>query len=384
MWSVHTKTSQQIPLRLFASLERMARLVDISYCVGTTGINKPFICANRCRDFPTLELVKTWNTGMLMSDSCGYIAVDHGPNKAIIVAFRGTYSITNTVVDLATVPQDYTPYPVPDNGDDGQARKYQCQNCVVHSGFFSSWKNARRFVVPHLKHLREKYPSHKIHLVGHSLGGAVAALAAVELKVGLDWDNILVTTFGEPRVGNQGVADFFNQVFGLNDTAADASGPEDWIFRRVTHTNDPVPLLPPSQWGYRAHSGEIYISKLELYPDLSDVRACLGANDPTCIAGDEESEIKKNVLAKLVQQAKNGDDEDKNHNYDTYAPNSAEIWVLRNSHKLRAISLGVPTLWELFFAHRDYFWRLGLCVPGGNFGDWDKHHYYLEDRSDEL
>jgi hypothetical protein len=23
-------------------------------------------------------------------------------------------------------------------------------------------------------------------------------------------------------------------------------------------------------------------------------------------------------------------------------------------------------LWELFFAHRDYFWRLGLCVPGGD------------------
>jgi hypothetical protein len=27
----------------------------------------------------------------------------------------------------------------------------------------------------------------------------------------------------------------------------------------------------------------------------------------------------------------------------------------------------VPTrfkFWQLFFAHRDYFWRLGLCLPG--------------------
>jgi triacylglycerol lipase len=23
-------------------------------------------------------------------------------------------------------------------------------------------------------------------------------------------------------------------------------------------------------------------------------------------------------------------------------------------------------LWELFYAHRDYFWRIGLCVPGGD------------------
>jgi hypothetical protein len=32
-------------------------------------------------------------------------------------------------------------------------------------------------------------------------------------------------------------------------------------------------------------------------------------------------------------------------------------------------------LWQLFFAHRDYFWRLGLCVPGGDPTDWWRERY---------
>lgn len=42
---------------LFDTLEELARLVDISYCVGTTGVQKPFQCLSRCAEFPDLELV---------------------------------------------------------------------------------------------------------------------------------------------------------------------------------------------------------------------------------------------------------------------------------------------------------------------------------------
>jgi len=65
-------TQQQHPLgrpangtlisqQLFWELEELARIVDISYCVGTAGlgIQKPFQCASRCgdKDFETFELV---------------------------------------------------------------------------------------------------------------------------------------------------------------------------------------------------------------------------------------------------------------------------------------------------------------------------------------
>jgi triacylglycerol lipase len=42
---------------LFNSLEELSRLVDISYCVGTSGVQQPFQCLSRCVEFPDLELV---------------------------------------------------------------------------------------------------------------------------------------------------------------------------------------------------------------------------------------------------------------------------------------------------------------------------------------
>jgi hypothetical protein len=43
--------------QLFAELEEFARLVDIAYCVGVTGIQAPFECASRCDEFPGYQLV---------------------------------------------------------------------------------------------------------------------------------------------------------------------------------------------------------------------------------------------------------------------------------------------------------------------------------------
>lgn len=210
-----------ISTALFEDLERLSRIVDISYCVGNTGVHKPFDCLFRCVEFPELSLVSTWSTGVLLGDSCGYIAVDQrgsrlpvagakGPGDgddvsslgrgALIVPFRGTYSITNTIVDLSTVPQPYIPYPSADDGNDGP--RHECVNCTVHTGFFLSWRSARRVVLPKLRALKAQHPSLPVHLVGHSLGGAVACLAALELRLLLGWDDVLVTTFGEPRAGN--------------------------------------------------------------------------------------------------------------------------------------------------------------------------------------
>ncbi|KAG9801131.1 extracellular lipase, partial [Aureobasidium melanogenum] len=148
----------------------------------------------------------TWNTGQLMSDSCGYIALSHSQsNPRIIVAFRGTYSIANTVVDLSTVPQEYIPYPGEPDSDVSKAGQKKpetprCKNCTVHTGFYKSWKVASSAILPDLEAAVAAYPNYALTLVGHSLGGAVAALAGLELD-SRGW-NPTVTTFGEPRLGN--------------------------------------------------------------------------------------------------------------------------------------------------------------------------------------
>lgn len=49
--------TQPVPSDLFNSLEELSRLVDIAYCVGTTGVQEPFQCLSHCAEFPDLELL---------------------------------------------------------------------------------------------------------------------------------------------------------------------------------------------------------------------------------------------------------------------------------------------------------------------------------------
>lgn len=48
---------RRVSKELFDSLEESSRLVDIAYCVSTTGIQQPFQCLSHCAEFPNLELV---------------------------------------------------------------------------------------------------------------------------------------------------------------------------------------------------------------------------------------------------------------------------------------------------------------------------------------
>jgi hypothetical protein len=284
-------------------------------------------------------LEQAWNTGPFLSDSCGYIALSHSStNPRLILAFRGTYSVANTIADLSTVPQEYVPYPGDD--DDGDASDYltprqdkdspppadppKCANCTVHTGFYSSWLNTRKVVLPHVTEALDKYPDYKLVLVGHSLGGAVAALAGLDFKA-RGWDPH-VTTFGEPRLGNKHLTTYIDDRF--NITAYHELN----RFHRVTHAGDPVPLLPLAEWGYGMHSEEIFISETDLPFSIADVKYCHGDEDPHCIAGIDDNRPGWGVPARFK-------------------------------------------FWQLFFAHRDYFWRLGLCLPtASNPEDWYPKH----------
>ncbi|OGM40868.1 putative actin-related protein 2/3 complex subunit 1A [Aspergillus bombycis] len=365
----------------FASLEELSRIVDVSYCVGSTGVQKPFRCLSRCDEFPGFELITTWSTGTFLSDSCGYIALSHFPHaKRIIVAFRGTYSITDAIIDLSAYPQAYVPYN-PNGREDKELLR--CRNCTVHAGFLAAWLNTRPIILKHVSAARKQYRDYKVVLVGHSLGGAVAALAGLEMQM-RDWEP-QVTTFGEPKIGNKEFVNFLNEAFKLG-TASPEGDAQQWQFRRVTHVDDPVPLLPLEEWGYEMHAGEIFISKAVLPPSESDVIFCDGNKDAHCITGEQSN------LRAILHEIKLGAAK---HEWRHRVTDLTDQVVLSDSDRSpsamgsqsdaerQQIPLRLPwnlipsryRLWELFFAHRDYFWRVGLCVPGGDPTGKETNHY---------
>lgn len=157
----------------------------------------------------------------------GYIAVDH-TRSLTVLAFRGSKSIPNFIADadFPAVPTDI------------------CPDCTVDQGFYNSWLEARTGVLAVLKSTAAANPSYKVVVVGHSLGGAIAAIAAAELRnAGTSTD---LYTYGQPRIGGPMVSNYItNQNQGGNF--------------RVTHYDDPVPRLPPLVLGFVHISPEYYI-----------------------------------------------------------------------------------------------------------------------------
>lgn len=106
----------------------------------------------------------------------------------------------------------------------------------VHSGFSHGWNEVRRWVYQYLRTDLETV------FCGHSLGGALALLAAVETARSFPVTTSSVT-FGAPRVGN---AEFTKSVQKLY--------PESHT--RCVIPGDVVPRIPGVLMGYR-HVGDL-------------------------------------------------------------------------------------------------------------------------------
>lgn len=210
-----------------------------------------------------------------------------------------------------------------------------CTNCTVHSGFLRSWINTRSVLLPPLSSAVSSHPHYALTLVGHSLGGAVALLAALELRA-RGTPAATVTTFGEPKVGNGGFVAHVDELLVLSSNQTEASS-----YRRVTHVEDPVPLLPLTEWGYAPHAGEVYISKSSLPASVLDVQLCSGDRDGQCSASTDGT-LYAAVVSPLRKQAS------------TPGVDAVQVALIPSHFRI----------WQLLFAHRDYFTRLGVCFKG--------------------
>jgi hypothetical protein len=178
-----------------------------------------------CQQQPQFDLysVQELDSDNVLDDEYQYF-VGYDPSKdQIVLSFRGSFNIENWLNNLEFW---YTSYPGVSSG-------------YVHSGFYEGWNFMYDYVMADVAVMKAQNPTADILVTGHSLGGAFACLAALDIKNTLGM-TVSVITFGEPRWCNQNVVKYFESKINY------------WW--RVVNENDIVPTIPPSWIGYY-HTG---------------------------------------------------------------------------------------------------------------------------------
>ncbi|KAG8965996.1 hypothetical protein FRC05_002916 [Tulasnella sp. 425] len=110
---------------------------------------------------------------------------------------------------------------------------------MVHGGFQDTFKRSASSILTAVKTVMAAKSSSKVTLVGHSLGGALALLDSVYLKIQIPSITIKTVTLGGPRVGNPAFADYL----------------KSFDLTRITHELDLVPIVPGRGLGFAHPQG---------------------------------------------------------------------------------------------------------------------------------
>jgi triacylglycerol lipase len=133
---------------------------------------------------------------------------------SIVISFRGSRTNPDWIAD-ASIKQTYFPYTRIKLG--------------IHSGFAEVYKACREKIIDTLNKLDS---SKQLYITGHSLGGALAVLCALDTAVNTAFTDPVMYNFGSPRVGNPKFVQSYNEI--ISNSV------------RIVNTNDIVALLPPA------------------------------------------------------------------------------------------------------------------------------------------
>jgi hypothetical protein len=149
-------------------------------------------------------------------------------SRDYVLAFEGSQDNRDLLIDLQIaqlVP--YKHYP----------------DAKVHSGFWKSYLA----IADEVHKLLLTHNVEHLFVTGHSLGGALATIASLDIVEELGIKNVSMVSLGAPRVGNAGYADLYSIM--IND------------YYRLTHASDTVVHLPYMYLNYRHIPHEIFYPK---------------------------------------------------------------------------------------------------------------------------
>ncbi len=193
---------------------------------------------------------------------------DHNRKESFVILV-GTTTLINQKMDLDITTAPYTPLVIEKNLT---TTEHVCEDCVVHRGFYETWKADFDFTLDNVKKMGEEFPDYKTVLLGHSLGGSAVQLAAIELQLlGI---SPLVLSFGAPQIGSKTFVSYLNNITHAEDTFETFESGKFPLTGNIRneHKPDRVPKFLDNVY---YHGGvEVWIAKLGDYPTPADIAIC--------------------------------------------------------------------------------------------------------------
>jgi len=169
--------------------------------------------------------------------SFGFIL--QAPNNDLVIALRGTAGIWEWIHDCEFLPVECPFLAGAGRTDDGFT--------AIYNSLEVATVPAR--VVDTLTALPFNHASNSLTICGHSLGGALATLLALDVAVNTTFKNPTVYTYASPRIGDALFVSTYNQAV-----------PNTF---RIANRVDIVPRLPP----FYEHAAGLYeLNPVKLIP----------------------------------------------------------------------------------------------------------------------
>ena len=252
-------------------------------------------CGDACDDLSGFEFVSQSTYDIDDKESISFTMFINTDAQMFVTAFRGTHGLVQLISEL--LEGGATSYDLYDLGD-----------AVATTYFYEKYtQHIRSDFMANFEAYYAQYPDFQMYITGHSLGGAFATLAALDISLAqiLPKEQIHLYNYGSPRVGDsylaQAVIDNVGEVF------------------RVTHFKDAVPHVPPCFIGLDGHckawadhpseNGLYLFNAWHISPeifysteDTQTPKVCTVPEDPSC--SDSFAMIAVNVADHLLYLGK--------------------------------------------------------------------------------